>query len=464
MKRFHFREIDYFCNTMKQIFNLLLPLILLHSISANAQITIQSTHLPSIGDTIRYSIARPDQNLDLAKTGANVQWDFTKLSKTTQGVKAYKTSAQTPYVLSFGFNAIGYKIADSIGAGNTGVKDVYGFFRKTSSVWENVGLGLKTDALPIPITGKHTSSDIVYKLPMTYKDSFNNNFRLVAPIGVSIFKVGDYFQFGNRKTVVDGYGTISTPYAKDVACIRVKSEITQTDSISVTQPAPTNFGFATNRVEYQWISTAEKIPMLEIVGQEFNGNFVIASVQYRDIAEASNPAEPTVDFVASSTTIFKGEQVEFTNISRGDITKWQWDVSPNAGVSLAQGTPNSKDIILQFDETGKYTISLKATSTSGDFTKTKNEYITVTETNTVSGISSSQLKIFPQPANQKITFSNLGVGSWYVIQDIYGKTIAMGKTDAKELEVDTQTWPSATYFITIQSKKGSESIKFVVTH
>ena len=82
---------------------------------ALAQITITQADMPSNNDTIRFSnAALTNLNFVATNTGPSYNWDFSRLTMTTQDIYAYKSSFFTPYLLYF-FNTIGLKTADSIG-------------------------------------------------------------------------------------------------------------------------------------------------------------------------------------------------------------------------------------------------------------------------------------------------------------------------------------------------------------
>ena len=264
--------------------SILLASIILGWCEAKSQITITSSHMPSANDTIRYSTVLTAAGVDFKTTGENKVWDFTKLNSSSQDVYQYKNSTNTPYVINFGFTSIGLKLADSLGGGQMGLKDVCTLFKKSTTKWEAVGIGFQLSALPFPQAGKHTNTDEIYQFPLNYKDKDSATFSLKVPLTAVIVNIGNYFQDGNRVNTVDGWGKISTPYKSNIDCIRIKSVINEKDSIAVaiTGQAPINFAFPNNRVEYKWLSTSEKIPMLEVSGTQIGNTFTPTQIRYRD--------------------------------------------------------------------------------------------------------------------------------------------------------------------------------------
>ena len=85
------------------------------------------------------------------------------------------------------------------------------------------------------------------------------------------------------------------------------------------------------------------------------------------------PVAPTADFTSNTTSIFEGDQVQFTDTSTGLPTSWNW--------SFAGGTPltsTDQNPLIQYDTAGLYSVSLEAINGAGSNTKTVPDYLTVT--------------------------------------------------------------------------------------
>ena len=418
---------------------------------AFGQITITTSHMPKNGDTIRYSVA-PISNLpDLTKTGANHSWDYKSLGITSQDIYEFKASGSTPYLLSFGFTAIGLKIADTIGTGQMQLKNVYNFFKNSSTGYEGVGVGFTYSSLPLPQSGKHSDPDEIYTFPLTYNSSKNTTFKVTVPIILGFVPVGNFFQQGTRSTVVDGWGKISTPYASNVDCIRVKSIINSNDSVAITTPA-VNFGIPTVRVEYKWLSTSERIPLLEITGTEIAGNFTPTYIRYRDnYRTPSSPLAPVADFAASTTSVSTGDTVKLTDLST-NVLSVEWNITPNSGFNFVAGTnAQSKNPLLVFTQKGKYTVALKATNPIGSNTKTKSDYIVVNEP---SGIfdQTKNYFIYPNPFSHKLTI--IGWYQSFAITNAAGQVVYASDYIDAPLEINTSALPKGIYTLSLVDDKG----------
>jgi PKD repeat protein len=91
-----------------------------------------------------------------------------------------------------------------------------------------------------------------------------------------------------------------------------------------------------------------------------------------DYITVTAPQPPVADFTASSTSIYEGQSVDFTDTSTNGPTSWDW--------TFAGGTPGSstaQNPTVTYNTAGTYTVSLTATNVAGSDTETKNNYITV---------------------------------------------------------------------------------------
>ena len=92
-----------------------------------------------------------------------------------------------------------------------------------------------------------------------------------------------------------------------------------------------------------------------------------------------HPDGNSVDFTANATSITIGSSVNFTDLSCGNPTNWLWEITGPGIPFFVSGTnSNSQNPVVQFNVAGSYTVTLTASGTSGTFTQTKNNYITVT--------------------------------------------------------------------------------------
>lgn len=253
-------------------------------LSANAQITITAADMPVNGDTLRWSSANPaTANINTANTGANTTWDFSLLSPIVQGVDQYKLAAQVniAYAITIAPTAYGYKIGDNLPGLPAQLpitaSNLYTFFNKKSNPSRYVAEGFAAEINSIPVPAAYSDEDEVYIFPLTFGNAqTNNTFKVKA----NIPSLGSFSQQGTRRTDVDGWGTIKTPYATTpVAVIRVRSEITEIDSI---QFAGQTIGLPRETVEYTWLANGEHFPILQVTATKTGSTETVNNVRYRD--------------------------------------------------------------------------------------------------------------------------------------------------------------------------------------
>ena len=88
-------------------------------------------------------------------------------------------------------------------------------------------------------------------------------------------------------------------------------------------------------------------------------------------------AAPVADFAASSTSPCIGQSVQFTDLTQGNPTSWNWSFSPNT-VSFTNGTSaQSQNPQVSFSQAGTYQVTLVSANAYGTDSEVKSGYITV---------------------------------------------------------------------------------------
>ncbi len=354
--------------------NFYLIVICLLSLFANGQtpITILSSDMPVVNDTIRYSTAATtglNAAAIAASTGANFTWNYSALVPTSQLLESFKSSLSTPYALYFA-GMVGYKRADSINLGPVTQKNVWDFYKNTSTKFTLEGTGFTTSG--IPLASDYSDPDELYYFPLNYTDIDSGTFA----VSTSIPTLGSYIQSGKRKNTVDGWGKITTPFGTfDV--IRIKSVITETDTLKITfggfpiPPIP----IPNNRIEYKWLAKGVHIPILEIIVNTAGGGQV-SSVKYRDQYHYI-PITPVSNFIADNVYPRINDVVKLTDLSLDIPTRWKWTITPSTYSFNNATVDTMQNIFVKFTVNGNYTISLRAQNSAGLNTSTKTSYIKV---------------------------------------------------------------------------------------
>lgn len=264
--------------------NHLLGFSLLAVISTSAQITITSADLPNAGDSIRVSVTNSTGGTDQTLTGAGFSWDFSTLAPDVQRFEKFDNPSTFPSPYNFLFNPVntsyGINNYQDTGAVVPGFKidAAYDFFKESMVNFAQIGASYTINGSPIPFM--YQKKDTLYEFPMNYLNVDSCDYKY----GLSIPAFGYYGQKGHRVNVIDGWGSLTTPFGI-FSVLRLKSTVNAVDSIYSTA-----FGFGTNvprplRIEYKWLATGMKIPVLYI---EENAGLV-TNVLYQDSLRAGVP-------------------------------------------------------------------------------------------------------------------------------------------------------------------------------
>lgn len=422
---------------------LLSVLVLCGVLSLHGQIQITSAAMPSSGDTIRYStVSAVGLNLNLAQTGASQNWDYSSLKSNGQDIYEYISANKTPYLFYF-FNQIGQKTADSFGVGQFSFKNIYSFYSKNSAVFKAEGLGYSFSG--IPLASNYSDEDEIYQFPLAYNDSDVTTFRFKFSIpGQTLFSV---IQKGTRTNVVDGWGSIKTPYKTYPDVIRVRTFIDEIDSIQ------SSFGsvpFPRKQLIYKWLSADEKIPVLEISGTLTGNTFTPNQIRFRDKYNGlGNPLKPTARFDIDKTMGFaNADTFNLTDKTTPFATTFQWQITPNTGYTFVKGTTaSSRNPSLVFQTKGLYSVTLVASSIAGSSDTTAKDLISIEYNTSSMGASLDNKAVYPNPASEFIYLKAVPSGQCFVVFDPAGKKILEGLTDGNKIEV--KEWAVGAYYLYI---------------
>lgn len=227
-----------------------------------AQITVTSSDMPSVGDTIRKSNAFTASGIDYTLTGENYNWDFTSLFPIVQSVDTFVSVSSVPFLYQFVFipNIVA-NLAQKFPGIDTipglSITDPYRFFKNSGSSFTDVGFGFTISDIPLPL--KFSSSDVVYKFPLQYGNNADSSF---SGLDFGIPDMGFISIDRKRVNKVDGYGTLTTSYGT-FEVLRMKSQVVETDSVYIDS---ISFGTALHRnyTEYKWLGNGYGQPLLQV--------------------------------------------------------------------------------------------------------------------------------------------------------------------------------------------------------
>jgi len=258
--------------------HIILTILSVLFINIHAQITVDASDMPNVGDTIRKSITTFGLGYNFSQTGNDYVWDYSNLTQLTQDVDSFISVGSTPFIYQIAFNnpfdpahkaTIALPTDDFTLIPGFEMTDIMDFYKETSSKYTRVGMGLKLIGIPFAL--KYDIPELIYNFPLTIGDidSTTSSFNLQIPL------LGFYSTTKKRVNEVDGWGTLTTPFGTHPV-IRTKSIIYQTDSLYVDS---LGFGIPINRTitEYAWLGNNFGIPLLKVTVEGF-----ITTIEYID--------------------------------------------------------------------------------------------------------------------------------------------------------------------------------------
>lgn len=278
------------------------------------QIVLQSTDMPSSGDTVRLSIALSNQTFDFTATGENFNWDFSGLQAVSQRLDTFKSVTQTPTVfwLSFLTSA---NLALRLGSGELMpglvLDDAYQFYNKSSTAYKDMGFGIILSGIPIPL--KFSSPDIVYTFPYNAGQSHTSD----AMLEYTLPGMGFLSIQRNRQTVADGWGNLTTPYG-NFEVLRLKSIVYERDSVYIDTAAQ-GMMIERNYTEYKWMAKNKKVPILQFTDDQLLGSTVFYQDSLRDLTVGIPVKENFVSAIVFPNPVIGYARVSVSNFENGEI-------------------------------------------------------------------------------------------------------------------------------------------------
>lgn len=246
---------------MKIINKYLLAIVVLFftTYQLTAQISIVSNDMPSPNDIVHTSIGLNLNFIDYQETSENYIWNFSQLTPISQTADTFVGLMDVPLIYSiffFGSSNLVNEKSNNIPIPNFPITDSYTFFNNTDNYFGVAGEGFTLSGIPIPL--KFGSPDKLYEFPLNFGNTSNS----YARYSIGLPGVGHIEKEISRANIVDGWGTLITPYGT-FEVLRLKSEVVEFDSIYIDS---LGIGLPINReyTEYSWLGKGQKIPLLQI--------------------------------------------------------------------------------------------------------------------------------------------------------------------------------------------------------
>ncbi len=167
---------------------------------------------------------------------------------------------------------------------------------------------------------------------------------------------------------------------------------------------------------------------------------------------------PVADFAASPLAVATGGQVQFSDLSSGGITSWQWSFP--GGSPASSNLQNPPQII--YNVKGRYDVSLTVTNVWGSAATTKVSYITVGNVG-VADQEQVSVQVYPNPAKDRIRVkSNIPVQEAALI-DRTGQVILRTNPGSCEFYLRLDNIHAGMYMLQLLNASAVSCQKIVVT-
>jgi hypothetical protein len=203
------------------------------------------------------------------------------------------------------------------------------------------------------------------------------------------------------------------------------------------------------QVIYQWLSTSEKIPVLEITGLETNNVFTATAIKFRDAYNGKGNANaPRASFSVNSTTGYaNSDTFILTDKTTPFASSWQWQVIPSTTVKFVNGTTaQSRNPRIVFTQKGKYSLTLIASNFGGSDDTTVTDLFDIDEVSGLPVTEKETFQIYPNPGKGVFTVSGLNISAPYTLRNLQGQIVNQGWMDTDGM-LDLSAVSPGTYFI-----------------
>lgn len=181
-------------------------------------------------------------------------------------------------------------------------------------------------------------------------------------------------------------------------------------------------------------------------------NTVLAATHGRGLFTApfGNPPALSADFVATSTTVEEGNSIDFSNISAGSPTTWEWTFEGGSPSVSSQQNPTN----IFYSTEGSYDVTLTISNGVEENTITKENYITVTPEG-IAQINQSKIEIFPNPTKDYVFVKNADLLTSYELFASDGKLLGSERVSpTAELKISLKEYDNGLYYLRIKTNKG----------
>jgi hypothetical protein len=109
----------------------------------------------------------------------------------------------------------------------------------------------------------------------------------------------------------------------------------------------------------------------------------------------------TANFMSDITTLLEGGSVQFTDLSSGDVTDWEWTFEGGDPASSTEQNP-----MVTYNTPGSYDVTLTVSNLTSTNTFVQEDYITVDALSGIQYLTTEGFNVYPNPFDN---FTNISL-------------------------------------------------------
>jgi PKD repeat protein len=329
------------------------------------------------------------------QTGTNFNWNYSTLAPATQETVLYQNPNNAGYrtvwcfLNGFIFNCttqfnnnfnLATKLTNGLQIQGFGISNVIDHLKLSSTLLEDkmIGASITVNGTSVPFVASYQTADKLYQFPINFNDNYTNNFALsvdLTSFGVPV----QYASAGQRTNLVEGWGSLTTPFGTFPNVLKMKTTVVNNITITANGTPTQN---TVTTVSYKWFDKDYGIPVLQVDGNVVANQFVPNTVTYFDIQRCLTPNAAFAFFPVASDfdQTNNNASVSFINASSNyDSVSWNFGDGSAASTAVNPthnySCPGVKQVTLTVtnafcspDQTDIITIPVTITDTQNAFT------------------------------------------------------------------------------------------------
>lgn len=320
----------------------------------NAQ-TYNSVDYAAIGDTV-YLTKSNLSGYNFDTTGVGIVWDFSTLDGQSQNRIIFRKPTETefsfvqwPYIFNTGNVNLSSTNGQTIALGGFQITNLNDYFKNSGSALEQKASSytISLNGVNISVKNQFSAPDIMYRFPINFGNTDSSSATYITNIPGTFYEEVEI----QRKNIVDGSGTVYTPYDTFYNALRLVSYIKKTDSIAILGIGLPKI--ITESREIKWFDESEKYPIVSVIQALVGDNYIAQSVEYLDRQQFFQPSAFFAYYPLSPTI---GDTVLFQNLST-NATEYLWSFDDHSATDSVSNLINPTHI---FNQAGIFEVKLIA--------------------------------------------------------------------------------------------------------